>query len=360
MAVREPFMQKFISGTGTLELQADDGEGLMIYDVQIANPNSNYATFRIDRSTVGYWRIGGTLGSHLALPIGRSQHSHDWLTSATAAGDQTSFAGLKNAGGTEVVSKMIGGLSASTTYRRVGALSTAPYGAKQTILSCLRSLGLFKGYPVPEGKKFVVSFTQQASTRVIITYAIHDAGDIRGDLQDGPLAKVNLYLNYGNAGASINASGDTVLTVSANPAEFFAFPFGAHVPASASIEVLGVFASDFAPKENDGTNDCTTVALKFTKERVVLFDPDRVGFRLEAPTGANTGNMDLVAEGNSVIGNYSDVDYREPLIFPTPIACPPGTELLLHLNTLKAGTGQNIAIDEHEVGVLLRLTKGGM
>ena len=117
-------------------------------------------------------------------------------------------------------------------------------------------------------------------------------------------------------------------------------------------------ASDFRPEENDGTDDIATQYLKLIQDRVVLFDEDRNGFLLYTTALEVTGGKDEVAEGYSVIGNYSDVDCRLPLMFDPPLEFVPGTELLVMLTTDQHGSGQNIAVADQEVAIIEKVILG--
>jgi len=352
MALKEPFMVKCVIGNTDLQLSADSGESFLIKDIQIYNPASNYITCTIDKVTVGYFRVKGTLGSHLPFLNARSEHSHDWKTSTTAAGDQTSFVGLNNAGGSEIASKMIGGLSADTLYRRVNQLAKAPMQGMKTILGLLWEKGIFKGYPVATGQTFKISGAKQSGAIQLVIYEIHEEGDITPDMPNGTEAKEYMFLNYGNCGGNVNADGDSLYNTPKSPAQFPDFPFGKVVDPKKEITIHGICASDFAPKENDGTDYCYTKYLKFIRGRKTLFDEDMNGLLLYAPFATALGNMDMVGEGQSIIGNYSDVDMKMPLFFPTPLVYGPGEELNIYLTTVKGGNGQNIAIDEHEIALI--------
>jgi len=263
--------------------------------------------------------------------------------------------GLEDAGGSEIAAKMIGGLSPDTTYYKVGSLETTPGKEMKTLLGLLREWGLFNGYPVASGQTFSLSGAKGSNAVQMVVYDVYDPGDVRPDEPNGSASAEYLYINYGDAGSNINTDGDTRLTHSLTPAEFPDFPFGAVVPAQRQIEVIGILASTFAPKENDGTNYCYTKYLKLMRERTVLFDEDRNGLLFYDPTTTVRGHVDRVGEGYSLIGNFSDVDYRPPLLFDPPLVFSPGEELSVILTTEKGGSGQNIATDEHQVGFILRV-----
>jgi len=359
MALKNPYMVKCVVGNTDLELEADPGEAFLVKDIRIYNPASNYITVKIDKATVGYFRVGGTLGSHLPFTLGRTKHSHDITldsTDVTVAKDK----GIQNVGGT-VQNPALGvanDITSDTTYKRVLGLAgfTTP---PKTILGLLRDLGVFKGFPIAEGQKLAISGAKQSGAIQLVEYEIYDPEDIRKDQQNGTESNEYVFINYGNCGGNVNKTGDTIYNTSASPAEFPDFPFGKDVPANTTIDLIGILASDFAPKENDGTNYCLTQYLKLVKERTILFDEDRNGILLRALETDAPGDMDIVGEGMSLIGNYSDVDAKMPLIFPTPITFNAGEELGVYLTTTKGGTGQNIATDEHEIGLILKVAIGG-
>ncbi|RLC82193.1 MAG: hypothetical protein DRJ03_19375 [Chloroflexi bacterium] len=352
MALKEPFMIKTVLGNEDLELEADAGESILVRDIQIYDPASDYITVTIDKVTVGYFRVGGTLGSHLPFILGRTEHSHDVSVAAGADTTTSKRCDIKNAGG---VDKDIGlihdGAIAATTFRRLMNLEKVRTPEK-TILGLLWEKGIFKGYPVACGQKFKISGAAQSSAIQLVVYEVYDAGDIKRDMQNGTEAREYVFLNYGNCGAAVNKSGDSLYDTPKSPAQFPDFPFGKVVDPKKEVVIHGICASDFAPKENDGTNYCFTKFLKFIRGRKTLFDEDLNGLLMYAPFTASYGDMDMVGEGLSIIGNYSDVDAKAPLFFPSPLVYGPGEELNVYLSTIKGGTGQDIATDEHEIALI--------
>lgn len=355
MALKEAFMLKTVIGDADLELSADAGESILVKDVQIYGAASNYVTLTIDKVTVGYFRVGGTLGSHLPYPRAVSHHSHNMYVGAgvdvtTLKGCPIYDAGLVSTGFDLVHD---GDVAASVIHKPVLANWTT--NPRKTILGLLSELGIFKGYPVAEGETFKITGAAKSGAVQIVIYELHDAGDITPDMENGTESPVYTFINYGNAGAAINVDGDTLLDTCQSPAQFPDFPFGKVVDPKKKITIHGILASDFAPKENDGTNYCITKYLKLIQARKTLFDEDMNGILLYAFNTTTYGDVDYIGEGVSLIGNFSDMDLRPPLIFPKPLVFGPGEELNIYLNTEKAGTGQDIATDEHEVGLIERV-----
>ncbi|MQY78064.1 MAG: hypothetical protein GH151_02545, partial [Bacteroidetes bacterium] len=67
---------KTVIGNTDLELEAKTGQGLLIKNIMIFDPTLNYITVSISKTTVGYFRVGGGLGSHLSFHLGRAWHEN--------------------------------------------------------------------------------------------------------------------------------------------------------------------------------------------------------------------------------------------------------------------------------------------
>lgn len=350
-------MKKTVRGNTDLELEADPGESFLVKNIQICNPAADYLDVLVDRMAVGFFRTGGVLGSHLGLPVGRTQHAHDLITGATAVGDETEFVGLDNAGGVEVGTQMIGNVAVNTTLKRVGVFNDAAPSDYMTILEYLWNREIFKGYPVPTGSKLLLTGAAQADAVQIVTYDRYTEGDIQATQENGIESKEFFFINYGNCGAAINNAGDHEVDTPKNPAEFQDFPYGDDCPAKHEFDLHGILASDFAPIENDGTDGSGTLYLKLTKDRTVLFDEDRNGLLLDAKDYGDDLPTDYIAEGYSVIGNKSTVDQREPFMINPPMMFEEGDELTVEHTVQEEGTGADIGVLDHEVGFIFRVRK---
>lgn len=355
MALKEPLMVKYAIGTTPLTLKADTGESLKVVDIGVFKPASNYLTVSIEATKVGFFRVGGPLGSHLRLALGSSTHSHDWKTTGTALGDQTSFASLANAGGGEIAARMIGGLAINTVYPRVTQNGISSPGPMKTILGLLREKGIFKGYPVAEGQELALDVTTASDTIQMVTYEVYDAGDIKDTDENGGRATSYMLLNYGHTGATISTTKENLYDVSTTPTEFPNFPFAELLPPRKKISIYGVMASDVAPGTNDGTNATWTEYLRFISDRVTLFNQDGKGLLLYNKTTDARASGTQVGEGVSLCGNYSDRDYRLPFFFPQPLTFTAGDELLVYLLAGYIGTGAGIATNLQEICLIERI-----
>lgn len=299
-------------GNTDLELEAKTGQGLMIKNIMIKNPLLDYVTVSISKTTVGYFRVGGDLGSHLSFHVGRAYPT---------------------------------------------AFETVPGNVGQnTLLAYLFNLGLFKGYPVASGEKFLITGAKQTTSIQTIEYEIWDAADITPELENGSKATSYLYINYGSTGATIGVTTDVILNTTNNPAEFPDFPFGKIVPANRNIELHGILASDVMPGTWTPSNRTYTVYLKFMQDKVFLFDEDRNGLLYRSAAGIPHMTLPTVAEGTCVGGNYSDVDLKYPFMFEPPLIFPQGEELTIAWSCAIAGTVNPISLALQEVGLILRMT----
>lgn len=299
-------------GNTDLELEAKTGQGLMIKNIMIKNPLLDYVTVSISKTTVGYFRVGGDLGSHLSFHVGRAYPT---------------------------------------------AFETVPGNVGQnTLLAYLFNLGLFKGYPVASGEKFLITGAKQTTSIQTIEYEIWDAADITPELENGSKATSYLYINYGSTGATIGVTTDVILNTANNPAEFPDFPYGKIVPANRNIELHGILASDVMPGTWTPSNRTYTVYLKFMQDKVFLFDEDRNGLLYRSAAGIPHMTLPTIAEGTSVGGNYSDVDLKFPFMFDPPLIFPQGEELTIAWACAIAGTVNPISLALQEIGLILKMT----
>lgn len=358
MALKQPFLVKTVLGTATPQLKADPGEAFIVRDINVRDPTGSYITLIIEKATVGYFRTGGTHGTHLGFRRGRPQHSHTVRVDGGASITDTKTSALRDGSG---INRHLG-LRADASvpvdvYDEVRALLWSGFQHSKTILAFLGELGIFKGFPIAEGETMQISGMGGANSITQIIYEQWEPGDIKPDQENGSKSKQYFFLNYGNCGASVNVNGDSLYITSVTPAEFPDFPFGKVVPAKHEIEILGICASPFAPGENEGTNYCYTQYLKLFKDREVLFDEDRNGLLFLARSTTADGAQDMKAEGFTMIGNGSEFDNNPPLIFPAPLKFIAGDELLIYLNTIKGGSGQNITISEHEIAIIEKVNR---
>jgi hypothetical protein len=359
MALKQPWAIKTVLGDTDLELKADPGEAFKVLDIFTYDPVADYLTVRIEKTTVGYFRTRSDLGGHQVGLRGRQSHTHQIRTNggAFAAPDR--------------YNAIVLGDNVDSPFR-IGRIDGAPTGTMEdikdatrenrgprldTLLGLLKKMGIWTGWPVAEGETFRLSGGKNPNARQVVIYEIWEPGDIKADDLNGSRSKEYLLVNYGNCGATIKTTGDHLYTTSKNPAEFPDFPFGGVVPAKYEIEILGICGSTFAPKANENANYSYTQFLKLIKDREILFDEDRNGILFEQRNLDLGGRRDGIADGISLIGNYSEIDKQPPLFFDPPLKFVAGEELGVYVTLAALGTGQDITIYQHEIALIERVKR---
>jgi len=359
MALKQPFAVKNVLGDADLTLEASPGESFLVKDILTHYCSDEYCTIIIDKATVGYFRQSGTLGAHIFRLAAWNRHSHGITLNIDAPLEESDVYKIHNARGEDVLAGMgaVAGGEIAGNYRWNEAVQNVTGARQEALLTYLARKGLWKGFPVAEGETLKITGVARSNAKQILIYEIHEAGDQTSEMENGSKAPVYTFLNYGNCGAAINTNGDSLYTTSVSPVEFPSFPFGQVVPAKHQIEVLGVCASPYAPKENDDTDYIYTRYLKFVKDREVLFDEDRNGIIFENRQLDLTGRLDSVAQGISLIGNKSEYDINDPLMFDPPLKFVAGDELNIYVTTVQGGAGQNISTAQHEICLIERVTR---
>jgi len=204
-----------VVGNTNLSLTPRSGEAIRVKDIFIYNPSTSYLTVSISQTTVGYFRVSGTLGNHAPFPIADEENS--------------------------------------------------------SVIGLLRALGLMDGYPVAQGETLNFSGVAQANAIQCVIYDVYDAADIQNTMPDGSNASIRNYLIYGKYSGTL-ATGDNTLSVASNPSQFSAFPFGVLCPDGRKCTIKAIFASDVAKDTAAGTNQQKTNYLKLTKNEEFLFD----------------------------------------------------------------------------------------
>ena len=301
MAVKVKDQIKWSTGQSTLELTADTGEAFLVKNILCDEIANGAATISIDKTTVGYFKIDNTgLGDHLHFYIGDRD--------------------------------------------------------KKSILGYLWDKGIFKGYPVAEGQSIIISAS--GNTEMAIIYDIYEPGDISPDMENGSEAKEYLLINYGKKASSGTLSdGDNELVYTMLPTEFPDFPFGKDVPAKTVIDIYGILASDVGRTSGSGANKQRTEYIKLVKEREVLFDEDKRGILMRGYI--SSGDAINVGLGVSVIGNYTQIDQRPPLMFTSPLRFESGEELSVVLHTDVFAGSANLSVEYGEVAVIEKVIRTG-
>lgn len=288
-----------IQGNCVKRITASGGGNLVVpagksYLVRLlyAEPSGNdtFLTLRIDRKTVGAYRIGGKSGNHLSF-----------LTEGNI---------------------------------------------KRNLMEFLTASGINVTIPVAEGQTFSVSRYAETG-EVIVVYDQYDAGDIRADMPNGSDAKQYTFIQYLNNSATKAVSGDLLMDESNSPAEFPDFPASAVVPARHTIDILGLAGHPTGHKTS-GDNYILSTFVKMIKDRETLFDEDRAGivFRAKKPSEDKTMyRIDFSLIGACVMSSYSQSDEvsADPLMFDPPLHFVAGEELLVYVTFALTGSDTLLA-----------------
>ena len=343
-------------GVADLTLTAKTGQSLLVTDVRIYEPTAVYANFLIERTSVGFFRVASLLGNHLHFLPGRAAHSHNMTMGSTAVAATGDGALAEDAGGTELANIRISESAADDVIIRPMNMTHIPSSGQDTVLAYLKKRALFQGYPVAEGETFTVELCTGATAVKVVEYEIHDVGDMLNTMDNGSKSDSYMYVSYGDSGADIQAVADNLLNESNNPAEYPDFPFGATVPSGHKIELIGILASDVAPAANAAAACTFTDYLKFMQGREVLFDEDHNGLLYYAPFADSIAHSNMIAEGYSIGGNFTQCDCKEPHIFDPPIVFNEGEELSVSWHVDITGAGAAISQELQEVALILRLS----
>lgn len=352
MAKKQSLMFKCVQGNTDLTLTAKVGESLLIKDIMIYNPVTNYVTCKVDKSTVGYFRVGGNLGNHLPLAIGSNKHSHS-LVVAAADGALAQDHALSDAHGiSNAHIAVFSDRAALTTETDIVQYGTIPNVRYMSLLGYLLDKGIFKGYPVSEGETFLITGAAQAGAVQLIVYEVYDAGDIKNTDDNGSKSNKYFFINYGRVAADVVTTVSTVYNTPQSPAEFPDFPFGKTVPADYRVTLYGVLGSEVVDDRSGG--DCmNTEYLKLVRSRETLFDDDKNGILFKGLIGKTDGAAEF-SRGVSLIGNLSDLNSKPPFMFPEPIVFNAGDELNVYISTT-AGAAQNLSdllVADLEIGLI--------
>lgn len=293
----------------SLTLTADAGESFLIKQIyDIPYTGSTFLTARVDRKTVGAWRLSGRTGNHLGYP-------YRW------------------------------------------------YRWKNLMLS-MANHGINVSIPVAEGQELTLTHIGIAD-HVVVVYDRYDAGDIRADMPNGTEAKEYTFVQYMDTATAPAAVGDVELDTSLSPSEFPDFPCGKVVPARTKIDVLGLVGCPFVDLDS-GANWSATTYVKLIKEREVLFDEDRNGIPFRAAVKSAVGafydsTLTLIGPCVSVNEDVNDangncIPWQEPLYFDEPLHFESGEELGVFITLQGGGTIPTLATEVIDLAAILKVT----
>lgn len=272
-------------GVTSLSLEAKAGESFLVKRIYCqANSADEYLVLRVDRKTVGAYRVYGKSGSHLG-------HQEAELFPLN-------------------------------------------------LMAYLESKGINVTIPVAEGQTFSID-SINAGTEIVVVYDTYSPGDILATLPNGSDAKEYTFLQYMTPAETLALDGDMICDVSLSPAEFPDFPCGKVVPARHTIQMLGLVGNPYA--QGFGSSAIHTSFVKLVKDRETLFDPDRAGIVFRGQ--ASGGHRDSYQTDFSLIGGCLDgsqdtgeADIGYPLLFEPPLTFVSGEELLVYVSVVQPGS----------------------
>lgn len=361
MGLKEPFMVKQVYGDTAFTLTAKPDTSILIKDIVIENPAASpgYVTLKTGKAVVGFFRVAGNLGNQLSVGMGSARHSHAIAHNHTAVTSPT-VAQIVDALGVAITTLGIEEADgAAKEHANVVKHGSVQARQHKTLMQLLIERGWIDGYPVGEGETFLLEGVKQAGSLQLVTYEIHDAGDMKPEMPNGSKAKDYCFINYGRPAAAIATTVDTLYNTVQSPAEFPDFPFGKNVPADYEIKILAILASDVV--DDRGSDDTmNTEYVKLIKGRETLFDEDKNGLFHKGIIGTTDAAAQF-ARGYSLFGNFSDVDGKLPKIFTPALVFASGQELGIYLSCT-AGTSQSassLAAADVEIGLIEHVKTGG-
>jgi len=294
---------KRITDVSTGSLEAKSGESFLIKCLYVAADTGNtYLTLKVDRKTVGVYRIAGKAGNH--LDVMRSDEVH------------------------------------------------------KNLMEFLIKSGINCSIPVAEGQTFTVT-TPGTSPDVVIVYDTYAAGDITAAMPNGTDSKEYMFMQYMVSAGTVDSTESLVLDSSLSPAEFPDFPCGKAVPANNKIEILGLVGCPCG-QGTSASNKTYSTYVKLVKDRETLFDEDRNGipfFWLHGIFGGTNYFSDF-----SLIGPCVNVDMStltgtlgDPLLFTPPLSFVAGEELLVYMSFIQLAA-YTVAGSEIDLAAIMKVT----
>jgi len=293
---------KRFTAVSTDKLEANAGESFLIKALYVVPVSGNdYLTLKVDRKTVGVYRILGRSGNHL------DRMQIDYV--------------YKN------------------------------------LMEFLTSKDINCTIPVAEGQSFTVSTTGNTPV-VVIVYDTYDAGDIRADMPNGTASKEYMFMQYMDYAATIAASSTVELNVSLSPAEFPDFPCGKAVPANTEIDILGLVGCPCGTGIS-ASNVIGSSYVKLVKERETLFDEDRNGIPFFYQWGqfgetSYWSDFSLIGPCTSLDTSTYNVTLGDPLMFNPALNFKAGEELLVYMSFVLAGT-RTLALNSIDLAAIMRV-----
>jgi len=277
---------KEVAGLSSGSLEAATGRSILIKRIYCPFPTQDsYITLRVDRKTVGFYRVQGKSGRHMDMP--------------------------------------------------------KPGFLHRNLMDFLVNAGVNVTIPVEEGQTFSYSYSA-GNAHTVIVYDLHTSGDIVASMQNGSESKKYTLVQYMDSSSYPSASGDVHLDTALSPNEFINFPCDRVVPAKHNVKLLGLVGSPVGDAADAG-NYIVTDYCKLMRDREVLFDDDRRGFPfrnggLGAAQVEYTDNVSMIHSCVPAAVGTAIPTQGNPLMFDPALVFKAGEELLIYLVFRLVGT----------------------
>lgn len=230
---------------------------------------------------------------------------------------------------------------------------------KRGILAEAEDLDLPAEFPVAEGDTFTVELSNSAEL-IEVEYREVDAGDIDPTQPNGRDSRRGLLVMYGTNAQAIGAGGYNVLRRSLLPAQLPQFPYEELVPAGSQVNLVAAAAIDNETTTTTGGDAWRTTALRLTKNREILFDPNRTGWVVRGDGASDGADEEIDGQGINQIPYPGDArvgDFRQ---LPEPQTFAEGDELTVEMGVeVDQGAGYNAEDDSIRVALIGQIQPAG-
>lgn len=309
MALREPLMHKLVSlssaSSATL-LTVPTALGYKVKGIHVLDPPAGSAgspvfmTLKVQRTTIGFWRIDSTYGNHLG-------------------------------------------------YKDRAARN-------DSLFTYLVQQGIFPPIPLVQGESLIAEFSSAFSGKILLVYEVYDAGDVQSTAPLGSQATELYYILYGTNDSAITSTGYYELTKVFNPVEFPKFPFGEKVPANTVIEIIGCLAQDVGRYVSSSVYANTT-RLRFVRGLTELFDEDKLGFIFQGSYSTTAGYY--YGTGVSFFFSAREDKNMPPRLFSPTLVFQPGEELKIYVGVSCTGSDGGLAGGTIDVPLIMHVRRAG-
>jgi hypothetical protein len=287
--------------TSTFTLTPPINQSYKVKYIQVYGVSPNYLKLYINKTSIGYWRVGTSLGSHL--------------------------------------------------YPESLSMS------KRNLMHQLYLDNLFSGYPVVAGQNFVGTVDQGTASYIAVYFDVYDAGDLHTTDPNGTDATEYQYLQYIRA-STVTSNNNSIYDTQMTPLEFPAFPISGNVvPAGMSITLYGIAGTPVSQTGSTGSQGQYTEYLKLILERAILYDPNKNGLNFYSVGLSGTASTQTLG-GITEIGNQSNLDQTSYYRFDNPLTFTQGQELDIYLITGYSTTNYTLSAQQTEIALILNAKKG--